>query len=357
MSSSSTKNKSTKSNNNNNNTSIELVSEDGPMPINIMMQEGVKALTKILSNQLQDRKVFDNPQQSMQFVIRNTGGKIIKDSSHNGTSPQKQNGKMTSDDEIVELDNQSNYHVNDKSATTLQSNVLNNDDVQNFLDEEFQDPELHLDDEEGEIIFDYETHDLMDAPDGIGERISQMIESVLPNGFPKDAHGRLHAVVNGDELNITEEGDGGDDEHNQHIRPQYAPPNGRALNQTSMRRHGYDDHADAEGAEEDIDEELFEHEGCCPHHQRHGQLSEFRNYNYHDFEYLPSQVKQPPNFSVLLEQGKPMCMFCEYYMVFGEPPRNMIKWYNRTYGYNRLPHSNDRHHNHNHNHNHRKRNR
>ncbi|CAI4742014.1 ADM_collapsed_G0046790.mRNA.1.CDS.1 [Saccharomyces cerevisiae] len=40
------------------NASVEVLSEDGPMPINVMMQEGVKALTKILSNQLQGQTSF-----------------------------------------------------------------------------------------------------------------------------------------------------------------------------------------------------------------------------------------------------------------------------------------------------------
>lgn len=59
------------------NASVEVVSENGPMPINVMMQEGVKALTKILSNQLQDRQAFHNAPHAMQFVIRN-GGKVLQ---------------------------------------------------------------------------------------------------------------------------------------------------------------------------------------------------------------------------------------------------------------------------------------
>lgn len=57
-------------NQNTNNTSIELISENGPISLNLMMEEGVKALTRILSNQLNDTPGT----QPMHFIIK----KMIK---------------------------------------------------------------------------------------------------------------------------------------------------------------------------------------------------------------------------------------------------------------------------------------
>ncbi|CCD25642.1 Ibd2p NDAI_0F03240 [Naumovozyma dairenensis CBS 421] len=350
-------------------TSIELVSQNGPIPINVMMQEGVKALTKILSNQLQDRKVFDNPQQSMQFVIRNGANKMSKVNLQiNKTRKKKQPSKQSTgeegadiDDDIVELDNKSNYHVNG----SVKSSEVQSENKDELSDEEYDDPELHLDaddndDGEAEIIFDYETNG-DDTPEGLSARISQMIESVLPSEFQAEAHGRLRAVVNGDELNITEIDDDDEEDdlttnhdsiaqigvrHNHHSSPgQREHINNSELNHQHHQRHQSRRHEGINEHEEMDDdageEENSEHEGCCPHHQHHNQLRNFRNGNYHDYNY-PTDSYNKPNFSILLDQKEPACMFCEYYLVFGEAPRNMIKWYNRMYGYSRLPHSNDR---------------
>ena len=367
----------------NGNTSIELVSKDGPIPINIMMQEGVKALTKILSNQLHDGKGFESGDHSMQFVIRNKNGKgksstISVDS--NGTRMEE-----IDDEDIVEIDNQSNYHVH--SNTTGRDLVLNENEVDKFLEEKFPDPELHINGEEAEIIFDYERQDLEDVPEGIGKKISEMIESVLPGSFSTDVHGRLHAVVNGNELNITEEGNSDMDTHDMIIEDHRESTGHRNNGAAPTYRMSMDDergedpgervdmlesqmsgHHDDNEAYYDQDHHDHNHEdGYCPHHYRqhhHEQQnpSVFRNQHYLDFDYnevqsrvsrTPSGAKPIPNFALLLDSKKPMCMFCEYYMVFGEPPKNMIKWYNKTYGYRRVPmnggnNNEHRHHHHNH---------
>lgn len=325
------------SNDQRNQTSIELISEDGPMPINVMMQEGVKALTKILSNQLQDRKAFENSQHSMQFVIRN-GGKSIGDTPRE-TSPID---AELDEDEIIEIDNKSNYHVNKDPR------IIINSDTHDFLGEQFPDPELHINGDEAEIIFDYETQDLSEAPEGIGRRISEMIESVLPNGFGTEAHAKLHAVMNGDELNITEIDN--DEEHEEKLHTE-----------TKDERCNQETNEPGECSQSKSNED-YSREGYCSHHKHgHGHnqnASKFKSYNYHEFDYISSNSRQSPDFSVLIGQDKPMCMFCEYYMVFGEPPKNMIKWYNNTFGYNRMPSRNRQQHQQDqHRHNQRKRNR
>ncbi|CAI1677153.1 hypothetical protein SEUBUCD646_0N01590 [Saccharomyces eubayanus] len=326
------------------NASVEVVSENGPMPINVMMQEGVKALTKILSNQLQDRQAFHNAPHAMQFVIRN-GGKVLSNARLEELKDAlPKMDSLSLEDELAKIDNQSTYHVNsadDKETfereigqitTTNNTDFIIDRDLQKILDDDLKDPELHLNGEEAEIIFDYESQEL-DTPDGIGEKISQMIESVLPGGFGTEEQGRLRAVMNGDDLDVEEEinetdrdiadtaGLHGDSQHpassKKHNKSKHSKKNGH------VRRHDYYD-------------ESRDHKSCCPHHH-YENLSKLRNYYYHDFEYISKTDNRTPDFSVLVNESKPMCLFCEYYMVFGEPPRNMIKWYNRTFGYNRMP--------------------
>lgn len=393
-----------------NNTSIELVSNDGPLPINVMMQEGVKALTKILSNQLQDRKVFDNKKpHSMQFVIRNNNDP--SNASPKLTQQQLQR-KQKDDDELLRRH------------------------VQDFIDEEFLDPELRLNGEDTEIIFDYQTDLQGENNEDIGKRISEMIENALPGGFINDAteilnnNAQLH---NGPNIKITTtklkndhtfnpnsnnndniieeimdeeellqdnnpvhtphiEFNENDDiihgnliendiamssatnrnKHNHHHHHQHFHSNESSDNESHMESEVCCEHHPSgyhPGHEPDAS---MEQEVCCMHHPSgyhpghepdsntnensvnnsngHRGPSRFKNYNYHDFNYIPVKVDKP-NFSILLEHDKPMCMFCEYYMVFGEPPKNMIKWYNNSFGYSRMPPSRDMHQHHSHNNN------
>ncbi|CCF56175.1 hypothetical protein KAFR_0A07410 [Kazachstania africana CBS 2517] len=331
-------------------TSIEVVSQEGPMPINLMMQEGVKALTKILSNQLQDRKTFENTEHPMQFVVKSDG-----DSSHYSKSGE--NASITSTDgDVLKMTNHLALNGAQKTGDLNSANILiDSKSAGAFFDEEFPDPELHINGEEAEIIFDYESHDMEDPTEGIGRKISEMIESVLPGGFSSDAQGRLHAIVNGNELNITEEVDDQGE-----IRQQEA----NFKNVRNSMNTNIDPRNNLDVTDVDItDDNEHEHQAgsadgyhhdrnCCPHHHPQ-EPSRYRNYNYHDFEYSnTNNRKQAPNFSTLIDQDKPLCMFCEYYMVFGEAPRNMIKWYNNMYGYNRMPPSRDHRHHHNHDHNH-----
>ncbi|CAL9733042.1 protein Ibd2p [Monosporozyma unispora] len=360
------------------NAQIELVSNSGPLPINVMMQEGVKALTKILSNQLQDRKAFENAQHSMQFVIRNNGK---QSGSGSGNVVQGLDPALVLDEEGTNGGRNKNKNKYSKHSSTMSKT-----EIHDFMDEDFLNPDLQLDGEEAEIIFDYETQD--DSPDAIGKRISEMIESVLPDGFATDAQGQLHAVINGNELNITEldnripNQQGGKFEYlndqngvPRHNKIEEIVNDGNqyeinsSINLNALGEDDEDDNdedADAYIDDEDIGEDPFDHESCCPHHgpgAHHKNPQRFKNYNYHDFEYPIRNVeptKRRPDFSVLIDEEKPMCMFCEYYMVFGEPPKNMIKWYNNMFGYNRLPPSSnrDRHrHNHHHQEGQRKRNR
>ena len=356
----------------NTDTSIELVSNNGPLPINIMMQEGVKALTTILSNQLQDRKTFEKAQHSMQFVIGDNVKQVvdnIKEDNSDVINSSNNNSTTTTTINIDDKNSKKGKCGSDKSNNKFKKNVcISRSPVHDFMNEDFLNPDLQLDGEEAEILFDYETHD--ESPEAIGKKISEMIESVLPNGFSSDSQRQLHAVINGNELSITELDNDtldslGSNEHkflNDHdynrieeivkdTRPFEINSNMGINNIGSEGEKDNDSNVDS-GDEEDIEHNInnhsFDHEACCPHHSMSSnQLppQRFRNYNYHDFEYTPKNMNpnnRKPDFSVLIDNDKPMCMFCEYYMVFGEPPKNMIKWYNNMFGYNRLPSSSSR---------------
>lgn len=306
-----------------NNTSIELISESGPISLNLMMEEGVKALTKILSNQLQD------PQgnQPMQFIIKKDEDKV------------KEIGDM--DEEAVEMGNESNYHISDSAQN--EAEIILKDQLKDIL--KTHESQLRLDGEEAEIIFDYETQGTVDGPDSIGEKISQMIESVLPNGLGPDAQEKLRSMMEGKELPITERSSS---------EPRDTLSQAEEEEKFEVNFVTEDDIPEEHVHDEESETHDGESDSCCPHHHhsnsgtnhqhQHQQqrMSKYKNYNYHDYEYEIKQANVEPNFSRLINQKKPVCLFCEYYMVFGKPPKNMIKWYNMHYGYNHLPQRNDR---------------
>ncbi|CCK70808.1 Ibd2p KNAG_0F01400 [Huiozyma naganishii CBS 8797] len=367
-------------NNLGNNTSIELVSKNGPLPINVMMQEGVKALTKILSNQLQDRKAFENSQHSMQFVLKNdsavsNGSGNQQIANHSRIGP---NSTIIDHTRVDEPDGMtdSSMHIGEDQFQGSQRNsdAIFGGQVQNFIDDEFENPDIQFDGDEADIIFDYETQELPDNVDGIGKKISEMIESVLPGGFTTDSAGKLHAVMNGNELNITELNDDNVDgeiedmeellaKHRESLQLEAGKDRPSGLmhsiyNGGDVTHGGNGEGHEDEDAEDAEEEENgggahYDHGSCCPYHQNSNERSsKFKNYHYHEFDYITpnksiTSRSLVPDFSILANQDKPMCTFCEYYMVFGEPPKNMIKWYNNTYGYNRVPMSSQQREQHN----------
>ncbi|CCE63702.1 hypothetical protein TPHA_0F02200 [Tetrapisispora phaffii CBS 4417] len=304
-------------NSNINDTSIELISQDGPLPMNIMMQEGVKALTKILSDHLQDGTSFEDDSRSMQVVFKNMQG-VINESTNDSESKK-----------IIELENE------DKSVSTEQF-VIRNQQNKADSEEYVSDPDLHLNGDDGELVFDYGSEIITDNPEELGERLSQMIESVIPNGFPKDKGGMLHAVLNGDELKITEE----DSTNTTSYLDNYDTPNN--IEGNYQRNINPSEHLDKVDASISHIHKTHHNHGYDSYNNQSSNRVKYKNYNYHDYKYYPINEKKQstPDFSVLLSNEAHLCMFCEYYMVFGEPPKNMIKWYNKIHGYNCVsPHS------------------
>lgn len=330
------------------------MTNDGNMPINVMMQQGMKALSKILSSQLQ---------------APNASYKIDEATNmHKPNITSKKSPRKDREGEVIEMGDESNYttYASDGTMNNTEHIIM---DQENFkFDGEINDPELQLAAEEGDIIFDYGSQEITGTPDNISEHITHMLESVLPNGFQNDTQGRLHAVLNGDELNITEESFV--DLHEamtslQQIqkikqRQQKVKHNLEQLNELD----NYDKEEKTPAREEQIyqqekeemgqkTQDRFEDDGSSSYpHEYEKKQGEPSRYKQHDYEYPSSKTKTVPNFSVLINEKRPLCLFCEYYMVFGEPPRNMIKWYNRTYEYAGLSRPNDEQHKH-----HRKRNR
>lgn len=342
---------------------IEDITQENSLPVNVMVQEGVKALSKILSSHLQNDD--DLSENTMKLLYSG-----IEDFQNESKNETNNNALIPSDGAILDDDNDFQdieFEIN--------TNMHNGDDS-----------ELLNGSEEAEIVFDYGSELMADSPQDIGERISQMLESVLPNGFQPGSYGKLHAVLNGNELNITEERDddqhltnstihNGDNKINLELKTQLSE-NLRELEKENSRHFEMLSQQLAEG----IGEMHLHNQEHLPnkedndkhhhhHHHHHHQQAEHAHHNsqnldnhyihsknknslYHDHQYSDCDVSDPhskdrkPDFSILMNEDQaPMCMFCEYYMVFGKPPRNMIKWYNLNYGthnHDRQPTSNNR---------------
>ncbi|QLQ82634.1 hypothetical protein HG537_0H03970 [Torulaspora globosa] len=277
------------------------INQNGSLPVNMMMQEGMQALSKILKGPLLEQKRVNMDQATMQVLLG-----------------QGQNRKR----EIAQ-----------HSIQDLQYNI--DDTVPPNHDEGIDDPELHLGDEEGEIIFDCGTQELVGSPDKIGEHITQMLESVLPNGIQNATDGRLHAVVNGDELNITEES-----------FMDFKEAMSSLGQIQTLQRHHQESKPSTERSPIEINpdntHESHQRQETTPPHENHQQKN---SAGHQDYDYPTTQPRKTPNFTALMNVKKPLCLFCEYYMVFGEPPRNMIKWYNNNYEYDDLPRTEEKLHN------------
>lgn len=286
------------------------INQNGSLPVNMMMQEGMQALSKILKGPLLEQKRVNMDQATMQVLLG---------------QGQNRKAREAAQHSIQDL-NYDQYGIDD----AVPSNQIV---VETNHDEGIDDPELHLGDEEGEIIFDCGTQELVGSPDKIGEHITQMLESVLPNGIQNGTDGRLHAVVNGDELNITEESFMDFKEamsslgQLQTLQRQQEPKPSTERSAVEMTPHEIHDSHQAQEA--------------ASFHENHRQKLEASNRknpaNHLEYDYPATQPRKAPNFTALMNVKKPLCLFCEYYMVFGEPPRNMIKWYNSNYEYDDLP--------------------
>lgn len=276
--------------------------------VNVMMQQGMQALSKVLKGPRGDQKRPPMNQTTLQALF----GRAVERST---------SADLPTADDIVSIDDEL-----PGTQTVLRSEPGDLDD--------FDDPELHLDGEDGEIIFDCGTQELTGSPDKIGEHITQMLESVLPNGMQTGPDGRLHAVVNGDELNITEES---------FIDLQEAMSSLGHLQTAKQRQQNVKHNLEQLKIIEDHDENNSLRQGPAPGSsggeasQQYQHGSKTKDNIRRDYEYPASQMRCTPNFTALIDQKRPLCLFCEYYMVFGEPPRNMIKWYNKAYEYDGLP--------------------
>ncbi|SCV05249.1 LANO_0H03334g1_1 [Lachancea nothofagi CBS 11611] len=261
-------------------TSIEIISEDGPADFNVMMQEGVKALTKILTNHLQDNPGFLK-QQSMKMMF--------KDDAGGGLDPRKvfevdgkgDNWLREIDEEAFEaseLDNKSNYHTYQAEVPTMNGEL-----TKPALSE---DAAAKHAEGEGEIVFDYGEQDLMSLPGDFGDNLKKMVASSIAQ---QDLSGAQRDLDIDFDVNV------------------------------------------------DVDVNLEETHGdrghnAIPHGSQHRPNRQ--NCRHHDpgaFEY-PRNPKRTPDFASLITNDEPLCMFCEYYFVFGEPPKNMIRWFQRDGG-------------------------
>lgn len=209
---------------------------------------------------------------------------------------------------------------NEKHARMEQQEVFDQHEVS------LEDSELHFDADKGDVIFDYGTREIVGTPDNIGEHISQILESVLPSGLQKEAQRKLKEMVNKDQV--------GEPSADSFVDLHDAMHNLQRLQNVKQLRQPRDanEHTGA------VDTERKVNVGDTMTQEPPSELQVSSD----TFRSSDKPASQPPNFSVLISEKKPVCLFCEYHMVFGEPPRNMIKWYNRVSRYENLPTNEDR---------------
>ncbi|AAS53401.1 AFR030Cp [Eremothecium gossypii ATCC 10895] len=302
--------------------SIEFVSESDSIDFGIMMKKGVKALTDILANHLQHDPEWKN-ERSMKFVFKNQNGELQP--VLNRTARLEDEGVGPSPDDGQVVDGEETASEQDKLAEANCSDGSSTGDLQ-------------LDDPESEVLFDYSLDHLPNisyTPDPtIGKHVMEMIESLLPKGAPY-----REKVLNTMKNNV--QGAGMSTAGTAAVETiQHTA--GSTISEPAMSYECDRDLGIAESDDWEHQQFAQPHHGTLEadtvaegHHRCQSRSSESQHAGHQRAgqEYLyECKPKARPDFHALtmfdpLEQ--PLCMFCEYYLVFGEPPRQMIKWYNK----------------------------
>ncbi|AMD19400.1 HBR499Wp [Eremothecium sinecaudum] len=213
--------------------------------------------------------------------------------------------------------------------------------TEEYDDDDLGNPELHLKDPDSEVLFDYTVDSLHDITNGrsaaLGKHLIEMIDNLLPQGVPfrdkviSTVKGNL---PNSDKIRVLND-----------IQQQLKPCLQKISSCEFCKNKSHTEmHSDYENNNEHVaDQDTKSNEThskyssqqlseCgSDHSHSHGDSSNLRSLSSHDrlYEYRP---KERPDFHALLAfnpDEKPICMFCEYYLVFGKPPRQMMKWYNQ----------------------------
>ena len=277
----------------NGNASIEFVSENGPIDFSVMMQEGVKALTKILSTHLQDNPDLIN-EKSMKVIFKDNNGKLepvfapsegnsglINGNDQDENYDEDRDIEEANEDyEVIEFDNEGNYHV---CAKGTQNRAIGYDEKVYSKSEHYADST--------------DTHDY-DEDGIINEDNNQLL--------PKDKwNGHMTRLKNGAissaEHEVVFEHDNGD---NTTFSPAETINDGHMDKRDRSHMH-HSGHSEKTG-------------GSCACQE-----------NKDSFKYPDHVPNSAPNFRALLQHtvnGKQMCPFCEYYVVFGTPPAYIMRW-------------------------------
>ncbi|CDO93637.1 unnamed protein product [Kluyveromyces dobzhanskii CBS 2104] len=277
----------------NGNTSIEFVSENGPIDFSVMMQEGVKALTKILSTHLQDNPDLVN-EKSMKVIFKDNNGKLepvfapsekiyetINNEKVEEVFDDNQDDEEADEDyEVIEFDNEGNYHVCAKGSQNLGSDY----------DETEPSKIEHVD----------------DSTDMYNHEEDEMVKSDNNHFLPKD---QRHEHIGGQRVNPIS-----------------------STEHEIVFEHENGDNITFSPSEIMNDEYLDKKEQHQVHHHNHSdrRTSSCACQNGHEgFRYPDHVSNSAPNFRALLQhtlKGKQMCPFCEYYVVFGTPPAYIMRW-------------------------------
>ncbi|SCU92472.1 LAFA_0F10814g1_1 [Lachancea sp. 'fantastica'] len=302
------------------NTSAEVFPGDGRGDFNAMMQEGVKALTNMLTTHLQEES---GPDENFQVE------RGLKQGLRDGNGPQELFEALESenfeeidgDEQVRSSQNSCKSHQLPKTSQ-VQEESENNEpnmeqDSEKVLDvvnagssaghRHEQDMHMHkmaqpVEDGKDQIIFDTGEHELLSFPEELSDNLKKMVASSLAQHAP---HGKQPNIDFDFDVDVDVDMD---------MAGCRADEPALSQSSSASRSHSHS------------------HPHSHPHSHSHSHShSRCCHGNRESFQY-PRGARSAPDFSQLINNDKPMCIFCEYYVVFGEPPKNMIRWFDRVRG-------------------------
>ena len=287
----------------NGNASIEFVSENGPIDFSVMMQEGVKALTKILSTHLQDNPDLIN-EKSMKVIFKDNNGKLEpvfapsesisekgpgdeREIRNENASDENRSEETDEDYEVIEFDNEGNYHVCAKGS---EDRILNPD--RGRIQE--------IDDSSEEDSCDGDKSITGDGNLNISNNLPKAkLDVQVPTLQSGPISSTEHEIVF---------------EHENGVNTRFSPSSGF--------KNEFTDKGDPHPL----------HHKSSMHHDTNPNSCACHRNNSHGskdgYQYPQQTPHSVPNFKALLQStlsNRQLCPFCEYYLVFGTPPAYMMR--------------------------------
>ncbi|CEP60989.1 Ibd2p LALA0_S02e04258g [Lachancea lanzarotensis] len=286
-------------------TSADGIPEDERGDFNAMMQEGVKALTNMLTTHLQEDSGRGEP--SSKYTSSRESSKSKTDTQRLLELIKTENFEKMDSDELVESI-QKSRGSDELVPRANQTHLVgvSQERITEVVDagssaghRQERDMDLHkmatpMTSEKDQIVFDTGEHELLSFPEEFSDNLKKMVASSLAQHAP---HGSQPNIDFDFDVDVDVDVGGMDMPMDMDMAGRTDEP---ALPQPSSASRPHS------------------HSHCC-HENRDA------------FQY-PRGPRSAPDFSKLINNDRPMCLFCEYYVVFGEPPKNMIRWFDRVRG-------------------------